>query len=220
MDARNKGIRRTLIILLAVVLLLFGFVFVRQALLVEPVPATAPDLAPYNTFVYPQSRPLPDFALTDAQGQPFSKAQLKGHWTLVMLGYTYCPDVCPATLSQLQQMLAQLPADLPKPQILFVSVDPTRDTPERLKDYLQFFNPDFRAVTGDPQALAAFARSLNGVFLSQTDAQGQIQIDHSAHLSLLSPAGDLLAIIQPPFNPAHLLASYTAITTWANLGGH
>src|SRR5437868_1141102 len=88
-------------------------------------------------------RPLPEFALTDHNGASFDQARLKQHWSLLFFGFTHCPDVCPTTLGMLAQtekLLADLPA-AQRPQIVLISVDPQRDTPQQLAAYVRFFSP-------------------------------------------------------------------------------
>ena len=92
--------------------------------------------------------------------------ELKGHWTLVFLGFTHCPDVCPTTLAELaeaQKQWAALP-EATRPRVLFVSVDPERDTPDRIGEYAHAFHRDTLAATADVPALESFAKSLSMVF--------------------------------------------------------
>ena len=91
--------------------------------------------------LYPQARALPDFQLVDHNNQLFTPENLMGHWSLVFVGYTYCPDICPTTLAELKGIypeLQKIPTDSPI-QVVLLSVDPNRDTPERLNEYINFF---------------------------------------------------------------------------------
>ena len=115
----------------------------------------------------PEPRPLPAFRLAQSDGTPLDAADLRGHWTVVFLGFTHCPDVCPTTLAELavaQREWASLP-EATRPRVLFVSVDPGRDTPEATGAYAHHFHPDTLAATGDLPALEAFATSLGMVSL-------------------------------------------------------
>src|SRR6185437_6073448 len=96
----------------------------------------------------PDAKPVVDVHLIDSQGRPFTRASLVGHPTLVYFGFTHCPDECPDTLAALAQVKKQ--AQLPDLQVLFVTVDPERDTPAVLAGYLRHFDPCFFGVTGDP----------------------------------------------------------------------
>ena len=126
--------------------------------------APGPQLQAVKLFDAP--RVLPAFSLQQSDGTPLVPGELKGHWTLVFLGFTHCPDVCPTTLAQLAQAQKQWAA-LPeptRPRVLFVSVDPERDTPDRIGEYAHAFHRDTLAATTDVPALEAFARSLSRVY--------------------------------------------------------
>jgi len=105
--------------------------------------------------------PRPDFALTDMQGRPFDfRGATGGRLTLLFFGYTSCPDVCPTTLASLAKGLGELPPDLRDAvQVVFVGVDPARDTPERLRDWLAHFDPRFVGLTGSETELAQAQRA-------------------------------------------------------------
>ena len=106
-------------------------------------------------------RALPEFTFTDHTGADFVPARLQNHWSLLFFGFTHCPDVCPTTLGMLAQTektLADLPAEQ-RPQIVLVSVDPQRDSPEQLASYVRFFSPSFTGVTGSQEAIDKFTRA-------------------------------------------------------------
>ena len=99
-------------------------------------------------ILLPQSRNLPDVKMTDQDGNPVTVNQLKDKWSLLFFGYTFCPDICPTTLAQLRQIKSELPPEAAaKLQIILVSIDPNRDTPEQLKQYLGYFDPQFKGLT-------------------------------------------------------------------------
>lgn len=158
-------------------------------------------------------RPIPDFALISDSG-PFVKNDLLGHWTLVFAGFTYCPTVCPTTLATLKEAKALLePAQAERLEVLFVSVDPGRDDPKRLADYAHHFDPSFRGVTGtEVQLQALLERGLGLVFLRQTATTGQeVSIDHSSHVAIIDPTGQLAGYFSPPFTPEALASDLNAI---------
>ena len=166
----------------------------------------------------PEARPVPDFQLMQADGTPLERADLLGHWTVVFLGFTHCPDVCPTTLAQLklaQNQWASLPADS-RPQVLFVSVDPGRDTPESTGRYAHHFHPDTLAATGDVEALQSFATSLGMVFLKVAPPEGapadQYSVDHSSTLVILDPQGRMAGLLRPPLEPEAIAADLQALT--------
>ena len=111
---------------------------------------------------YPQPRPLPQFSLRQSDGTQLVPGELNGHWTLVFLGFTFCPDVCPTTLTDLavaQRQWESVPESL-RPRVLFVSVDPQRDPPARLGEYAHAFHKDTLAATADEPSLERFATAL------------------------------------------------------------
>ncbi len=133
-----------------------------------------------------------DFTLLSAQG-PVSTQAFRGKVVVVYFGYTYCPDICPTSLATLGATLGQLsPAELAQVQPLFVSVDPQRDTPARLKEYAAFFHPKLIGLTGSPQTLAAAAKAYGASYSFQPpDARGNYVVDHSAFTYLVDPQGHL-----------------------------
>ncbi len=211
----NRSIRLTLIILLLVVVLIFGLVVGRQMYLAgDRAPAPAPELAELKTYVYDQGRPLPEFELLDENGDTVTHDDLKGRWTFAFVGYTSCPDVCPAAMANLRRTDNLLSDDLPQPDYLLISADPERDTPEQLKRYLGFFGTNFHGLTGDLETLRAIAKSLNAVFVHR-EVDGELLVDHSGHFALLNPDGEMIAVIQPPHDPEDLAEAFEQIYEWA-----
>ncbi|PBJ83426.1 hypothetical protein CMZ84_02610 [Lysobacteraceae bacterium NML93-0399] len=151
--------------------------------------------------LYPQPRELPDFALQQSDGTQLLPGELAGHWTLVFIGFTHCPDVCPMTLTHLAQAQRQWEAlpEATRPRVLFVSVDPERDTPERLGDYAHAFHRDTLAATADVPSLERFTRALSMVFakvpLDRDAPDGAYTIDHSASLAVLDPQGRMAGVV-------------------------
>ncbi len=151
--------------------------------------------------LYPQPRALPAFALQQSDGTQLLSGELAGHWTLVFIGFTHCPDVCPMTLTHLAQAQRQWEAlpEATRPRVLFVSVDPERDTPGRLGEYAHAFHRDTLAATADVPALEQFAKSLSMVFakvpLGDDAPAGAYTIDHSASLAVLDPQGRMAGVV-------------------------
>ncbi len=169
--------------------------------------------------MYPQPRPVPEFSLRQSDGTQLTLGELQGQWTLLFLGFTFCPDVCPATLAQLAQAQAQwdsLPESL-RPRVLFVSVDPERDTPARTGEYAHAFHPDTLAATADVPTLEAFATSLGFVFMKVPgegfeENPSSYSIDHSSGIAVLDPQGRVTGLIRPPFDPKAIAADLAALT--------
>ena len=161
----------------------------------------------------PQPRELPAFNLRQSDGTPLVAGELAGHWTLVFLGFTFCPDVCPTTLAELAQAQKQWESmpESTRPRVLFVSVDPERDTPGKTGEYAHAFHPDTLAATADVPALEKFATSLGFVFMKAPGANFEhnpqdYSVDHSAHIAVLDPQGRLAGLIRPPLQPQAIAA--------------
>lgn len=171
------------------------------------VPATPAQSVPVtkSATVLPQPRTLPAFELQQSDGTALTQDELKGHWTVVFLGFTHCPDICPTTLAQLsaaQQQWASIP-EARRPRVLFVSADPERDSPERVGEYAHAFHADTLAATAPLERLEPFARSLSLVFMKvpgRSGAPEDYSIDHSAALVLLDPQARFGGVIQPPLD--------------------
>jgi protein SCO1/2 len=157
-------------------------------------------------------RPLPTLTLVDQAEQPFTLERLRNRWTLLFFGFTNCPDVCPATMGVMKQIEASL-QDLPaarRPQIVLVSVDPERDTPQQLASYVKFFSPSFTGVTGTQDAIGAFTRAM-GVPVAISKRDGNYSVDHSAAMFLIDPGANLRALFSTPHEPAKIGADYRRI---------
>lgn len=210
----GRSLRITLFVLLLLVVLIFGLTVGRQVFLGSSEPAPAPDLSQYNTYVYDQPRELAEFTLTNEQGETVTRDSLIGRWTFVFVGYTNCPDICPAAMANLRRTNSLLPAELPRPDYLLVTADPEHDTPEKLKAYTGFFGENFHGLTGDLDILREVAKSVSAVFVHR-EVDGQLLVDHSGHFALLNPQGKLQALIQPPHKPEELVQAYERIYQWA-----
>jgi protein SCO1/2 len=136
------------------------------------------------------------FNLIDQDGQPFSDKDLKGKSFLVFFGFTHCPDVCPTTLFEISEVLRNLGPEADHTAALFISVDPERDTPQAMRDYLASFDPHIRGLTGDPAALATVAKAYR-VYYKRVPLEGDdYTMDHTAIVYLMDKEGRFVA----PFN--------------------
>lgn len=165
----------------------------------------------------PHPKPLEDFALIDQEAQPLGRDALKGHWTFLAFGYTHCPDVCPtmmATYDALEKELANSDTE-PQAEFLFVSVDPERDTPQRVGEYVGYFNPRIRGATAGHEVLRPLAAQL-GILYQRADEQETAMgymVDHSASMLLLDPQARLSAIFGAPHDPRMMAEDFRAIST-------
>lgn len=132
------------------------------------------------------------FALTDHTGKPRTLADFRGKVVVVFFGYTHCPDVCPTTLAELKQVMGKLGADADRVQVLFITLDPERDTPKVLAQYVPAFDPRFLGLYGDAETTAKTAREFK-VFFEKRDgaAPGSYTLDHTAASYAFDPAGRL-----------------------------
>ena len=209
--------RTTVIVLVAALAAALGLIAAQRVFNPAPPAATAwPQTEAVRLFDPP--RELPAFNLRQSDGTPLVPGELKGHWTLVFLGFTYCPDVCPMTLTQMAQAQRQWESipEARRPRVLLVSVDPERDTPDRLGEYAHAFHKDTLAATADIPALEDFAKSISMVFAKVPAEEGmpadQYSVDHSASMAVLDPQGRMSGLIQPPLDPAAIARDMAALT--------
>lgn len=133
-----------------------------------------------------------DFSLVAADGKPRRLGDYKGKVVAMFFGYTHCPDVCPTTMSRLREAMKQLGDDANRVQVLFVTLDPERDTPELLAQYVPAFDPSFVGLTGTPEAIAATAKDFKVFYRRQPGSSPErYTIDHSAGIFVFDPQGRL-----------------------------
>jgi len=174
--------------------------------------ATVPAMQTVRMF--PEVRQIPDFSLQGPDGKVVNKASISRHWTLVFLGFTHCPDICPTTLGELskaQKAWESVPAAT-RPRVLFVSVDPERDTAKALAEYAAFFHQDTLTATAPEPALGDFVQSIAMVYAKKPLENGDYTMDHSASIVVLNPQGNEVGIIRPPFAPEKIAADLLALS--------
>jgi protein SCO1 len=157
----------------------------------------------------PQPRPLAKFQMKDFDGRPYGNDALHGHPSLLFFGYTHCPDVCPATLAVLRDVQRQTP--LPGLRVLFITLDPERDTPPALRLYLGNFSGDFTGLYAGQDELGALLQSLSASSERQELPGGAYQLSHSATVYLLDTRGRLAAVFSPPLSAPTLAADLRAL---------
>ena len=165
---------------------------------------------PQYLQTFPEPRQLAEVTLVNQQGETVTNELFKGHWSLLFLGYTFCPDVCPTTMAALGKIypeLKNISTNSPI-QVVFVSVDPKRDTPERLASYVEYFNPEFVALTGEHKMLFPFARSLGLMYaIAESTDNPNYLVDHSASVVVVDPNGLAIGRFKPEYNPGELAVS-------------
>ena len=136
------------------------------------------------------------FQLTDQHGKAVTDKNLKGKPTLIFFGYTHCPDVCPTSLFEISEVLRAMGKDADKVNAVFISVDPERDTPATMKDYLSSFDPHLEGLSGDPDAIANVIKSYRVYAKKVPTKDGDYTMDHTALIYLMDRDGRFVS----PFN--------------------
>jgi protein SCO1/2 len=160
-------------------------------------------LAQANGVILDAPEAMPFFALETHRGGAFTQEDLKGGWTLVMLGFTQCPDVCPFTLANLEAVIAETtmrvrPDNVPR--VVFLSVDPVRDR-DVLREYVTHFHPDFLGVIGPVEQIDRLVEATDSVYRHVPRGGGDYEVQHSSAISVFAPDGTLRAKLQPPMDP-------------------
>jgi len=198
--------QKTVFILVAVIALILGLTV--NKVLSGKGEGDPTALIDAGIILLPQARTLPDLKMTDQDGQPVAVDGLKGKWSLLFFGYTFCPDICPTTLAQLRQIKSELPKEaVDKLQIVLVSVDPNRDTPKQLKQYLGYFDPQFIGLTAASiEDLQKLANAVSIPFIPADTSKPNYTVDHSGNLAVIGPDGHQRGFIRAPLNNQKLVA--------------
>lgn len=162
-------------------------------------------------LLWPNPKQLGPFSLTDHTGTAFTLENLNGHWSLLFFGYTNCPDICPLTLAVLNEAYQGLRSDFPDTplQVIFVSVDPDRDSPQALAQYVAYFNPAFTGLTGD---IGTLTRQLGIAYMyAQGSNSGDYLVDHSAAVLLLDPRARLIKIFSAPHHATTIITEFARV---------
>ncbi|MCG8433850.1 MAG: SCO family protein [Gammaproteobacteria bacterium] len=175
-----------------------------------------PDTLQLQGTLFERPRPLPDFTLIDYDGQEFGKSKFQGAWTLVFYGFTNCPDVCPTTLATISRTIKLLNDAQAStlPEVLFISVDPMRDKPEKIKAYTKYFHENFKGATGDTANLLQIAQAMSVAYnYVPVDDGRDYTVDHSSTILLINPRAELTAVFTAPHKADSLAKDYLSITT-------
>jgi protein SCO1/2 len=209
MNNRVSSASRLGAILLFVVLAVSAVVGTLAARLTDPATRLG---STSGMMLFQSGSPVSDFEFIDQHGERRDQRSFSSGWKLVFFGYTFCPDICPTTLADLNRVWKALPDEtLQHLEVVFVSVDPQRDRPDSLAPYLQYFNPAFVGLTGNPQALSLLAQEINGFYARVDRGDAPYLMDHSANLMLVDADWQFRGYIEPPFRPDRLIPILTAI---------
>ncbi len=170
------------------------------------------ELRDYGAMMLEDPTELLEFTLSDQHGGAFGLEQLRGHWTIVFFGFSHCVDICPTTMAVLAETYQALkPEEKADIQVVLVTVDPERDTPERLVEYLARFEPGFLGLSGEHAALMGFASQLHAAYEPEFEAEENYQVTHSGNLILINPKGELHGYFRPPFAHGGLRVAWRSI---------
>ena len=198
---------RGLVIALTAVAALLGALLVARSLLQDSVELQA-------ASIYPEARKIKPFELTDAGGEPFTERDLQGNLTLLFFGFTNCPDICPDTLGVLAEAMDKLETMRveEKPEVVFVSVDPERDAGQTMQEYVNYFDPAFKAVTGDDDALGALTGQVGAMYVRHApDESGYYTVDHSGMIVLIDDRGRMIGRFPPASGAEDIAADLFAL---------
>ncbi|MCJ7556205.1 MAG: SCO family protein [Gammaproteobacteria bacterium] len=176
-------------------------------------PTTPPETA---ATLLQSPRPLGTVVLLDQDGREFPIDRLRGHWSLLFFGFTQCPDVCPTTLAMMGQVadaLRELP-EATRPRMVFVSIDPERDSPAIMRAYVGHFSADMLGLTGEIDQVASLADQLGVAYQKVPYEQGAYTMDHSAALFLLNPRVEFNAVFSAPHSVNGIAGDYKKIINY------
>jgi len=214
MDEKVK-IRITVLALLGLILLVvLGFIWrMNQAVILSNE-----ELRINGAILFDKPRIFSDFELQDHRGQPFNKSSLQGIWTIVFFGFSHCPDVCPTTLAVLNDTYSKLKdSEKERLQVVMISVDPERDTVEKLADYVPYFNAEFTGVTGDDSVIGQLTSELHFAYYQVPLGGGDYTVDHSTQLVLINPKGDYHGFFKAPHSEVMLRSTWRSIAASSGL---
>ena len=197
-ESTQRGVRWTIFgVLLFMLVVVVSFIH-RVG---EPRLMSLAETRANGLFLFDTPRDPGAFLLTDHHGMPFTRNALTNRWTLIFFGFTHCPDICPTTLAELAELKAQLvDTEANDLQVVMLTVDPARDTPARLADYVPYFHPDFLGVTGEFADILSVAQRLNAPFRKVSEPNGGYQMEHSANVMLMNPRGDYHGFFRAPLD--------------------
>ena len=203
---QSRGIKITILaIAVFMTVVVAGFVHRIQ----QPRVMTDIEMKINGLYILDTPRNIGDFRLIDHNGQSFTPERLQGKWTLVFFGFTYCPDICPTTLTFLNEFVGQLEGtEAEDTAVVMVTVDPARDSVEQLATYVPYFNADFTGVTGEFLDIHRFATALNTPFRKVPGQAENYQVDHSSNVILINPRGDYHGFFKAPLDMAKMKVTY------------
>jgi protein SCO1/2 len=199
----NRSIALTVGLSLVVVALMVLAIVVKT---LGDRPTLKQQLELVNGVHFDTPRRVPEVELMRHDGDPFSTAQWQGKWDLITFGYSYCPDICPTNMADMNVALQQLTALGLADRVRFwlVTVDPERDSVAQLSLYVPYFNPAFVGLTGADDQLATLANQLGAVYFREGNGEEDYTVAHSDNYAIVDPDGNLTTLLRPPHKPSHI----------------
>ncbi len=201
-----------------IIVILIGFVIIAGILgmlkFARENQQSATRVEMFHDTLFPHPRTIQPFSLRNGDTS-FTDHSLKGHWTIFFFGYTHCPDICPTTLATMNKVWEQLsPEAQEKTQMVFVSIDPDRDSPESVEKYATYFNPHFKGVTGSAAQLAQFTHQVGvAYFKVESEDKENYIMNHTGSLMIFNPLGQYAGVISPPLIPNAIASELDKIVT-------
>ncbi|WP_028387950.1 SCO family protein [Legionella fairfieldensis] len=213
MSTRNNHINRTVIALIAFMALIAGLFISQHFHQKKKI-----DPSEFNGTLLEQPRGIKTFSLTGVDKKSFNNASLQGHWTMMFFGFTSCGYVCPTTMAELGKMyhlLEEKGVELPR--VVMISVDPDRDSLDKLAHYVQAFNAHFYGARGDDNMLKQMTREMGiaytKVAMANSEDATNYDIEHSGAIMLFNPKGELNAFFTTPHQAALLANDYQLLVS-------
>lgn len=210
MELKNR-IRMTIAVIVAfIILVIYGFAWRMN----QPVIMSNEELQINGAIVLDKPRMFSDFELQDHRGDVFNLERMQGVWTIVFFGFTHCPDICPTTLAMLNETYSKLKdSEKERVQVVMISLDPERDTVEKLAEYVPYFNPAFTGVTGNKHLIRRLTAELNVAYNQVPLSGDDYTVDHSTQLILVNPMGHYHGFFKAPHT------EITMRSTWRSIDG-
>ena len=215
----NSASQKLVIILLALVALAAGVLLSQSLKKPDNVVNNSLAQTKIPGLLWPNPKQITPFQLIDQNTKTFDLESLKGHWSMIFFGYTHCPDICPTTMTLMNSIVNELSEEKqPAPQIIFVTVDPERDTQKHLSEYVTYFNPAFIGLTGSEENIAALTKQIGILSMKipnkDSSDESEYLMDHSASVLLIGPKARLIGIFSAPHSKADIKQRYLAMRSF------
>jgi len=205
-------------LVLVIIVIIAGIFWVKT----YSTPKKVPEI---HGFLLPETKGVPPFALQKADGSSFTEKNFMGHWNFVFFGYTNCPDICPMTLNVLNQAWQKLAAEHDKAgksltddlQVVFISVDPSRDDLAKMQQYVNYFNPAFLGVTGNDKQLALISKYFGIVYekvANKEDSADNYLVNHGSAIIIINPKGEYQGVFSAPHEAHNIATDFAKIKAY------